>query len=145
TTDTSGAYDFLTDKAWLLEQAGLGVLLPSWWARRGGKAALSLRAEAKSPPMQAKAGLSLESITQVQWQVALDGEPITEQELQELARLKAPLVRFRGHWVQVNTEEIEAALAFWKKRRQDTLTVRDAVRLALGAAPEGDGRLPVEG
>jgi hypothetical protein len=51
--------------------------------------------------------------------------------LEALAKLKAPLVRVRGPWVQLNAEEIQASLDFWK--RKDMLTASDAVRLALGA------------
>jgi len=40
----AGAHEFLTEKAVLLEQAGLGVLLPAWWARTGAKLRLSARA-----------------------------------------------------------------------------------------------------
>ncbi len=34
-TDAGGAHTFLTETAWLLEQAGFGVLLPAWWTRKG--------------------------------------------------------------------------------------------------------------
>ena len=33
TTTTVGAHRFLNETAWLLEQAGFGVLLPAWWDR----------------------------------------------------------------------------------------------------------------
>jgi hypothetical protein len=38
------------------------------------------------------------------------------EELQRLAKLKAPLVKLRGQWVQINPEEIKAAIEFWKKK-----------------------------
>ena len=49
--DAGGAHEFLTETAWLLEQAGFGVLLPAWWTRKGTKHRLSVRADVKTPPM----------------------------------------------------------------------------------------------
>lgn len=137
--DTIGAHEFLTEKAWLLEQAGFGVLLPAWWTRKGTKLRLTARADVKSPKMQGGGGLSLEQIVKFNWQVALGDQTLSLQELRTLARLKAPLVKVRGQWVQLNAEEIAAALEFWKKKAVGAATVREVVRMALGAgnAPGG--------
>ena len=142
--DTSGAYEFLTQRAWALEQAGFGVLLPAWWTRKGTKLKLTARASVKSPKMRAKDGLSLDTIVQFNWELALGGEPLTLKELQELAKLKSPLVRVRGQWIELNPEEIQAALDFWKKQPEGEATAREVVRMALGAhgAP---GSIPFEG
>ena len=130
--DTSGAYEFLTQRAWALEQAGFGVLLPAWWTRKGTKLKLTARASVKSPKMRAKDGLSLDTIVQFNWELALGGEPLTLKELQELAKLKSPLVRVRGQWIELNPEEIQAALDFWKKQPEGEATAREVVRMALG-------------
>ncbi len=66
--------------------------------------------------MQGGSGLSLEQIVKFDWQVALGEHTLTLRELETLARLKAPLVQVRGQWVQINAEEIQAALDFWKKQ-----------------------------
>lgn len=131
--DTRGAFEFLTERAWALEQAGFGVLLPAWWTRKGTKLKLSAKANVKSPKMQAKAGLSLDTIVQFNWEVALGGEPLTLKELEELARLKSPLVKIRGQWVELNAEEIQTALEFWKNRAQEKITAREVLQMALGA------------
>jgi len=139
TLDTLGAHEFLTEKAWLLEQAGFGVLLPAWWTRKGTKLRLTARANVKSPKMQGGSGLSLEQIVRFNWEVALGDQTLPLQELQALARLKAPLVKVRGQWVQLNAEEIKAALEFWKKKATGEAPVREIVQMALGAgnAPGG--------
>ena len=49
--DTKEAYEFLSEEALALEEAGFGVLLPSWWARKG--AGLRLSARAKIPRSRA--------------------------------------------------------------------------------------------
>ncbi len=137
--DAIGAHDFLTEKAWMLEQAGYGVMLPAWWTRKGTKLRLSMRANIKSPKLQGGGGLSLDQIVQFDWQVALGGELLSLEELQALAKLKSPLVQVRGQWVELNADEIQAALDFWKKKASDKATMRDVVQMALGRAKTPGG------
>ena len=119
-----------------LEQAGFGVLLPAWWTGKGTKLRLSARAKVRASKMQGGSGLSLDELVKFDWEVALGDQTLSAQELKALARLKAPLVRVRGQWVQVNAEEIKAAAARLK-RRGEQATVREVVRMALGG---GDDR-----
>ena len=131
--DTAEAHQFLTQTSPLLEQAGFGVILPAWWTRKGTKLRLSAHANVKSPKMAA-GGLSLGSMLEVDWDLALGDEILTHDELMHLAELKAPLVNLRGQWVQMSAEDIQAAIDFWKRGSHDTLAARDVVRMALGEA-----------
>jgi SNF2 family DNA or RNA helicase len=92
--------------------------------------------------MQGGSGLSLDDLVKFDWKVALGEHTLTLRELETLARLKAPLVKVRGQWVQVSAEEIEAALAFWKKHGEARATVRDLIKMELGVA-EAPAGLPV--
>jgi SNF2 family DNA or RNA helicase len=130
--DSTGAHEFLTQKGMALEQAGFGVMLPAWWTRKGTKLRLSLRANVKSPAMQGSSGLSLNEIVQFDWEVALGDEKLSIEELESLARLKSPLVKVRGQWVEMSAEEIQTALEFWKKKAADTTTVKKVIHMALG-------------
>jgi SNF2 family DNA or RNA helicase len=131
--DATGAHEFLSDKAGLLEQAGFGVFLPAWWTRKGTKLRLAARAVIASPKLTSKAGLSLDAILKFRWQVALGDQTLTLDELKALAKLKTPLVQVRGQWVELNADEIQAALAFWKAKGEMSIPVREAVQMALGA------------
>ncbi|MBN1944444.1 MAG: DEAD/DEAH box helicase [Bradymonadales bacterium] len=142
--DRVGAHEFLTVKSIMLQQAGFAVLLPAWWTRRGTRQRLTARAGAKSPTMTGGKGLSLDQMVQVDWEVALGGEPISLDELQALARLKAPLVRLRGQWVLVRAEEVAAAAAFWNAAVPRKMSARELVRLAIGASSP-PGEIPFEG
>jgi SNF2 family DNA or RNA helicase len=130
--DSQGAFDFLTEKAMLLEQAGFGVMLPAWWSRRGTKLRLATRVHVKPPKMQGGSGLNLDQIIRFDWQLALGDETLSLKELQELVKLKSPLVKVRGQWVQLNAEEIRAALDFWKKKAAGTTTAREIIQMSLG-------------
>jgi SNF2 family DNA or RNA helicase len=129
--DATGAYEFLSRSSMELEQAGFGVLLPAWWTRTGTRARLTVKATVTSPKLKSESGVGLEELVKFDWKVALGGAALTRAELQDLARLKAPLVRVRGQWVHVSAAEIQAALRFWKEKGR-TATVRDVVRLSLG-------------
>jgi SNF2 family DNA or RNA helicase len=135
TADATEAYRFLTESSLLLEQAGFGVILPAWWTRTGTKQRLSVTAQVKTPKSQSSGlGISLDDIIRFEWQVALGDQPLTLQELEALARLKQPLVRVRGQWVQVSAEQIQAALDFWKQKGEAQAAVRDVLQMALGRA-----------
>jgi len=142
-TNATGAFDFLSRSSIGLEQAGFGVLLPRWWTRKGTRGRLTVKAVVATPKLKSESGLGLDTLVKFDWQVALGGNVLTRAELEELARLKTPLVRVRGQWVHVSAAEIEAALRYWKEKGR-TATVRDVVRLALGA-PGLTPALPFDG
>ena len=142
--DTPAAHLFLMETAWLLEQSGFGVLLPSWWTRKGTKTRLTARAAIKSPAMKASAGLSLETLVDFDWEIALGGQPLTLEELEELARQKSSLVKMRGQWVQLDADEIAAAIRFWKEREAGRTSLRQIVQMSLGAG-NAPGGLSIEG
>ncbi|MGH9944112.1 MAG: SNF2 helicase-associated domain-containing protein [Pyrinomonadaceae bacterium] len=82
-------------------------MLPAWWTRKGTKLKLAARAVVKSPKLQGDGGMSLEEIVKFDWEVALGDEKFTLKELETLSRLKSPLVRVRGQWVELNAAEIQ--------------------------------------
>jgi SNF2 family DNA or RNA helicase len=137
--DTRGAYSFLTESAANLNQAGFGILLPGWWTRKGTKTHLNTQAKVKSKQLQAGNGLTLDKIVSFDWEIALGDRTLTVKELQALAKLKAPLVKFRGQWVEVKDAEIRAALEFWKKNPHGEASLLEVIKLALGASETTEG------
>jgi len=132
--DAAGAHEFLTQQALTFEQAGFGVFLPAWWTRKGTKLRLTASVEVRSPAMKAAGNLSMDTIVAFNWKVALGEEVLTLKELERLARLKAPLVKLRGQWVELNVNEIRAAIEFWKNRPTESAKVREIIRMKLGSA-----------
>ena len=129
--NTEEAYGFLERQAAALQQAGFGVLLPAWWTRQGARTRPGIRARAKTPAMQGGSGMTMTSLIDFDVEIALGDEPISVQELEELAELKASLVRFRGRWVEINADDIRAAADFWRNRKQ--VSLQGVVRIGLGA------------
>jgi superfamily II DNA or RNA helicase len=132
---TPEAHAFLTDDAPALEQAGFKVLLPSWWIRRGSRRKLKIRARVRNPKLKVSAGLTLETIMEVAWEIALGDQTLSPRDLDRLARQKAHLVRVRGEWVEVNAEDIREAVTWWRKRSGERLNIRELALLSLGATP----------
>ena len=135
---TTEAHKFLVEESAALQHAGYGILLPAWWTRKGTKAKVNARANVKSPMMQGS-GISLDSIMEFDWELSLGDHDITIEELEHLAEMKMSLVRVRGQWVELNENEIKAAIDFWKRTGTETTTVRNMLRMALGIGdvPEG--------
>lgn len=158
--NTAEAYSFLREICPRLEELGLGVLAPPWWDRaHTGPARFGVRLKVRSAagagagdraddpdrPGQnvAVSRFSMDSLVDYDWQVALGDQVMSKDEFRRLAALKVPLVRVRGEWVEINPDEVEAAIAFWDRRAaRRGLTVRDVLAMSLTAAdtesPEAD-------
>ena len=144
TLTTNEAHQFLGDTAFALDQAGFGVMLPTWWSRKGTKLRLAARGRVSSPAMHGQSAFSFDSIADFQWELALGDKSLTKQELDALARLKAPLVKLRGQWVEVNSEELRKAVVTWDTTKQDQKTVGEIVRMDLTGTGQIFG-IPIEG
>ncbi|HCC33842.1 MAG TPA: ATP-dependent helicase [Clostridiales bacterium] len=134
----AGAYQFLTAEAMALEDAGFGVLLPSWWMGKGTQTRVALCARVKNLKAKGTSGLSLDDLVRVEWTAALDDSEVSLEELKALANLKVPLVRLRGQWVELDPAGLARAVAFCQGTSRNRATVRDIVQMALqapGAAP----------
>ena len=141
--DTEGAHRFLSAAAPTLATAGFGVQLPGWWTRPSSR--LGLRVTAKTPPQPGQVGaaatLGFDSIAEFRYDLAVGGEALTSTELAELAELKAPLVRLRGQWIELDARRLAAGLRVIG--RTGEASVGELLRLGLGIEPAADG-LPVE-
>jgi SNF2 family DNA or RNA helicase len=88
--------------------------------------------------------LSLNSMLSFRWQAELAGETLSIEELQELAKLKAPLVRHRGKWVAVDRHEINEAIRLLEQRG-GTLAAHEGLAAAFGATERSaQTSLPIE-
>ncbi len=148
--DTDGAYQFLRFVAPLLEQSGFGVLLPGWWSKPALRLGAKMRLRPPQPTDKSKVAsaglLGLESLVQYDWQVALGDQVLSPKEFEKLANLKVGLVRVRGQWVELKPEQLEAALAFFKKQHlQGQMSLGEALQLGLdpGEQTAGAVGLPV--
>jgi len=140
--DAEGAFAFLRDAAPALDEAGFGVLLPSWWDKR---TKLGLRLSASTPMGDGTgkaAAFGREQLCDFQWSLAVGDHSLTEAEIAALAEAKAPLVRLRGQWVTVNPEQLRRGIDFLRREGSRSGTVADVLRLAASHPDELE--LPLE-
>ena len=137
-TNAAGAYRFLQETAPLLAGAEFGVLLPSW----AGRSRVGLKLTTRSPGGQqaAKAGgFGLEDLLEFCFDLAVGDQTLDPAELAALARLKVPLIRLRGRWVELDDRRLRAALDFLDGRRTGTMRAGEAMLSALRGVEEADG------
>jgi hypothetical protein len=138
--DARGAHDFLSRTAPALEQAGFGTLLPEWWTGTSTRERLSVRARVRTLDAGAEdAQPTLDDLVQFDGEVCLGGKVLSGRDLEQLARLKEPIQRIRGSWVETGVDEIHAALEFWKNRKAGSVKAREIVQMALGTADMSAG------
>ena len=143
--DLAGAFDFLKESAWVLENAGYKVIVPAWWTPKGRqRAKVKLRAKGKSTAGgtdKSKSYFSLETLVTYQYELAIGGTTVTQAEWNQLVHAKTPLVQFRGQWMELDQEKMKQMLEFWQDQQQahPDLSLLDFIKLtASGTEDELD-------
>ncbi|CAL1241275.1 DEAD/DEAH box helicase [Candidatus Methylocalor cossyra] len=115
------AFAFLQRDAWVLEDAGFTVLVPTWWTPQGRRRAkIRLQAGGRTPPGADRRNvLDFESLIAYRYDLALGDEVLDEAEWQSLVESKTPLVRFRGRWLALDRDKMREMLEFWRRHRHD--------------------------
>ena len=112
-----------------LEASGLMVKCPNWWKKR------------PKPKVQVNIGgqkstlLSADSLLNFNVTVAMDGEPLTKEELQAIYESETGLILLRGQYVEIDAEKLKEALSHWEavqKNAGDGLSFVESMRLLAG-------------
>jgi SNF2 family DNA or RNA helicase len=141
--DADGAYRFLSAVAPALDEAGFGVLLPSWWDRRRQ---LGLTASAHTPidgVVEKASRFGKDQLLDFRWQLAVGDETLTDAEIAVLAQAKAPLIRLRGQWVAVDPEQLRRGLDFLTRNQPVRKSAAEILALAAAHPDDIDTPLPV--
>ena len=97
-----------------MEEAGLVVRVPDWW-----KARQSTRPEVQVRIGQKQASqVGMNSLLDFTSELALDGEPLTNEERQQILQATDGLSWLRGKWVEVDQEKLQQALEHWTQVEQ---------------------------
>ncbi len=111
------AFEFLQESAWLLEDAGFKVIIPAWLTPKGRRRAkIRLRTgKSMGKLASAKGYFSMETLTDYHYELALGDESLSPEEWRQLVETKAPLVYFRGQWMQLDRDVMQEMLAFMQQ------------------------------
>ncbi|MFJ9429711.1 DEAD/DEAH box helicase [Streptomyces sp. NPDC101490] len=129
-------YELLGPAAARLADAGVAVHWPRELAR--SLSASAVVRPAHTAPGSATDGTSFfdtGELLRFNWQLALDGDPLTEREMDLLAEAHRPVVRLRDQWVVVDPALVRKA----RKRELGLLEPVDALAAALTGSAEVDG------
>lgn len=126
-------YELLGPGAASLAAAGVAVHWPRELART-----LTAAAVVRPAPGSATDGTPFfdsEELLKFNWQLALDGDPLSEAEMDALAESHRPIVRLRDQWVVIDPNLVRKA----RKRELGLLDPVDALAVALTGTAEVDG------
>ncbi|KAF3885330.1 MULTISPECIES: DEAD/DEAH box helicase [Nostocales] len=117
------AFDFLKETAWVLEDTGFKVIVPAWYTPTGRRRAkIRLKASASKQSAgksKTKGYFSLDSLVQYQYELAIGDQVVTLQEWEQLINTKAPLVHFRGQWMELDRDKMQELLEFWESQTKE--------------------------
>ncbi|MBS3949650.1 MAG: DEAD/DEAH box helicase [Peptococcaceae bacterium] len=133
---------FLSEYVPALRQVGFFIEVPSWWGGTSTKVRIALRAKVDSPSVPPLRRMTLNSLLSVQWEIALGGDTLSLEELEQLAQFNSPLVKLRGQWVQLEEGQLARTIKA-VRAGNPRLSLARLLRATTGA-DELDAALPVE-
>ena len=134
--DVDEAFEFLKESAWILEDSGYKVIIPSWWTpegRRRAKIRLRTSAGSSGSAQAVTRGLfGLDSIITYQYEFSIGNQTVTPEEWEALVNAKSPLIMFRGEWMQLDRDKMQQMLEFWGHRAEEApqMDVLDLIRIS---------------
>ena len=131
------AYQFLTDVP-TLESAGVVVRAPlAWGATRPPRPQVSAQIGAKPPSLLGK-----NALLDFSMEVTLEGEALSEDEINALLKGVDGLQLMRGRWVEVDRKKLSRMLerfqSIEQSAQQSGLSFAQALQLVSGATPQED-------
>jgi superfamily II DNA or RNA helicase len=131
--DTDELVSLLDEGVGALRERGVDVLWPTSLGRDLSATATLDRASPAATPGERRSEplneplLGTEALFAFKWQVALHGDPLTDEEMDQLASSATPLMRLRGNWTVVDPAIVRKA----RKRLLRTVKPAEAVAAAL--------------
>ena len=127
------AYRFLKGIP-VFEESGVVVRVPDWWsARRPPRPQVQVTVGSKVP-----GGFGTDALLDFDVRVTLDGQTLTDADLEQVAASTQGLALIRGKWVELDPARLREALEHWKKVKAaagaDGLGFIEGMRLLSGAA-----------
>jgi SNF2 family DNA or RNA helicase len=95
-----------------------------------------------TPDTEARIGLR--ALVSYQWQLAVGETPLTMEDFERLAAMRAPLVFIDGRWVEIRREDLDHAVRFIRENPGGEMRVGEALRMAYTSDLRATG-IPILG
>jgi superfamily II DNA or RNA helicase len=132
---TAETYALLREHRPILEESGILLEVPSWWADPTSRLAARLRLDPVETSVGSEgpvSGSGLDRVVGYRWELVLGGESVSFEQFRRLAADGVPLVRIENRWVEIRPEDLVAARRFLEGELSGETTLRDALRMAHG-------------
>ncbi len=127
------AWLFLTDASEKLLDAGIDILLPSWWqALKSSK--LSLKAQVTSPKSPSFVGM--DTLVNFNWRVSTNGVDFSEEDFQRLVDTNRRIVNIKGRWIKLDPSFIHQMKKLMEKAEQEGLHFKDILEQQFASQQE---------
>ncbi len=125
------AFDFLTEASSNLTNAGVEILLPSWWQAIKDSQP-SLKAKVKNNPSTSRQSfVGMNAIMQYDWRLSTNGIEITEEDFSRMVDEKRRLINIRGKWIRLDPSFIKQVQTIMQKANREGLRFWDVLEQEL--------------
>ncbi|MDR2391354.1 MAG: DEAD/DEAH box helicase, partial [Planctomycetota bacterium] len=128
------AYRFLKDIP-VFEEAGLMVRVPDWWAKRPRPVARAAIGKSKS------GGLGRDAVLSFNCELCLNGETLSDEDVNAVMAGQDGLVLLKGQWVEVDRNRLRQAIEHWRGIERaagsDGVSFLEGMRLLAGGGMAG--------
>ena len=119
------AYVFLKDLE-KIERTGILCRIPNWWRKKSAMLSVGVKLGEDKPSR-----LGFDALVSLQPSLMVDGESLTEKEIQILLKQTEGLAFLKGKWIEVNHEKLRELLKEMENMPEH-LSFRDAIQLEMG-------------
>jgi non-specific serine/threonine protein kinase len=137
------AHRFLRD-APALEESGLLVRMPDWWSRTPPRVRVGVTIGEKR-----QSHFGVDAMLDFRIGLALDGEPLSDDEWEQILASNDGLQFLKGRWVEVDRERLATVLEQWEQVQReagpDGVSFLQGMRLLAGASIGADSSGLFEG
>ena len=132
------AFDFLSHVP-QMEDAGVIVRVPNWWnASKPPRPQVQVNIGSKS-----QSAIGGGNNLDLEVGVVIDGDPLSDDELKSLMAAREGMTLLRGKWVQVDHDQLQAALSQWQQLQKSRVSDVDFLEGLLHLHAHLDAQRPV--
>ncbi len=110
-----GLLELYRQKKDLLEKAGIRLLFPDNWKDSRHQLRMDVQVHDFEDN---KSFFSLDRLVSFDWKISIGDQELSQKELNELVRLKTPLIQIRGQWMLLDQDNLKQAIHAIQKGKE---------------------------